>query len=150
MTIDWEHFSPWTALAGGVLIGLAAVALMALQGRVLGVSGILAGAINGPDRGEGGERGWRLALLAGLLVSPWVAAALGLGTWVAAPRFDTPLALLVLGGLLVGWGTRRGGGCTSGHGVCGLSRLSARSLVATLCFMAAGVATVAVVRHVLT
>ena len=133
-------FTPATALAGGVLIGAAATLLYALLGRIAGISGILNSAVE-----EHGDRAWRIAFLLAM-----VAAA---GAWFAlagvAPRSGFPLSWLVAGGLLVGFGTRLGGGCTSGHGICGLSRLSRRSLVAVLAFMGAGFATVFVVRHVL-
>ena len=133
-------FTPVSALLGGVLIGLAATLLYALLGRIAGISGILNMAIE-----DSGDRAWRVAFLAAM-----VAAA---GAWFAfagvAPRSDFPFAWLVAGGLLVGFGTRLGSGCTSGHGICGLSRLSKRSLVAVLAFMGAGFATVYVLRHVL-
>lgn len=140
MTLDWNHFTPWTSLAGGLVLGLAAALFVLLNGRVLGISGILGGLI-GADRGD---RGWRLAFLGGLLLAPAVWAAFAMPV---VPRIDAGPALLVASGLLVGWGTRRGSGCTSGHGVCGLARLSPRSLVATLCFMGTGFGTVFVVRH---
>lgn len=140
MTIDWNHFTPWASLAGGILLGLATALFVVLRGRVLGISGILAGLW----RPMAGDRAWRLAFLAGLLAAP---AAWSLFAPPVAPRFDVSAPVLVLAGLMVGWGTRRAGGCTSGHGVCGLSRLSLRSLVATLCFMASGFAIVFVVRH---
>ena len=142
MTVDFARFTPWSALAGGLLIGLAAALLILLDGRVLGVSGIVGGLL----RPRAGDRAWRLAFLAGLLAAP------ALWSLVAAPvvpRIAAGPALLVLAGLLVGWGTRHGSGCTSGHGVCGISRLSPRSLVATLAFMASGFATVFVLRHML-
>ena len=142
MTIDWMHFTPWASLAGGLLIGLAAAALIILNGRVLGVSSILGGLV----RPGGGDFSWRLAFLAGLLLAPSLWA---LALAPVAPRFEGGVTLLVAAGLLVGWGTRHGSGCTSGHGVCGLSRLSLRSLVATLAFMGMGFGTVFVVRHVL-
>jgi uncharacterized membrane protein YedE/YeeE len=142
MTLDWTHFTPWASLAGGLLLGLAAALFILLNGRVLGISGIVAGLVR-PRRGD---TGWRLAFLAGLLLAPTLWA---LFAPPVEPRFPTGPALLVLAGLLVGWGTREGSGCTSGHGVCGLARLSPRSLVATLAFMASGFATVFVVRHVL-
>jgi len=142
MTLDWEHFTPWASLAGGVLLGLAVAAFVLLNGRVLGVSGILAGLL----RPRSGDTGWRIAFIAGLLVAPTVWA---LFAQTAVPRFPAGPAVLVLAGLLVGWGTRYGSGCTSGHGVCGLSRLSPRSLVATLAFMGTGFATVFVIRHLL-
>jgi len=140
MTIDWMHFTPWTSLAGGLLIGLAVALFLLLNGRVLGISGIAGGLL----RARKGDAGWRLAFLAGLLVAPAVWA---LFRAPVVPRFDAGWPLLVVAGLLVGWGTRHGSGCTSGHGVCGLSRLSPRSLVATLAFMGAGFATVFVLRH---
>lgn len=142
MNIDWVHFTPWPALAGGVLIGLAAALLVLLNGRIAGVSGILGGLLSWPR----GDVGWLLAFLAGLISAPLVyalVAPLPIVTIAAGPM------TLVAAGVLVGVGTRYGAGCTSGHGVCGLSRLSARSLVATLAFMAAGFATVFVVRHLL-
>ena len=142
MTIDWPSFTPWTALAGGALIGLAAVLLVLLNGRIAGISGILGGLLK-PVRGE---VAWRLAFVLGLVGAPLAWAA-----WAAlpAPRIDAGWAALVLAGLLVGIGTRYGAGCTSGHGVCGLSRFSARSLAATAVFMGAGFATVFVLRHLI-
>jgi len=142
MTIDWTSFTPWTALAGGALIGIAAALFALLAGRIAGVSGIAGGLLR-PARGD---IGWRVAFVAGLVLAPILYAAA-----VAAPvvRIEASTPLLVAGGLLVGWGSRYGSGCTSGHGVCGLSRLSPRSLAATLTFMAAGFATVFVIRHVL-
>ncbi|MGE0498496.1 MAG: YeeE/YedE family protein, partial [Ramlibacter sp.] len=135
MTIDWIHFTPWASLAGGLLLGLASAAFILLNGRVLGISGIVGGLI----KPLAGDALWRVAFVAGLLAAPWV------WTLFAAPvvpRIDAGGAVLVVAGLLVGWGTRYGSGCTSGHGVCGLSRLSPRSLVATLAFMGAGFAVV--------
>ena len=129
------HFTPWTSLAGGVLLGLASALFILLSGRVLGISGILGGLI----RPRAGDTRWRVAFILGLLVAPAVWA------WFAppvTPRIDAGWGVLVVAGLLVGWGTRYGSGCTSGHGVCGLSRRSPRSLVATLAFMGAGFATV--------
>ncbi len=145
MNIDWTHFTPWTSLAGGILVGLAAAALILLNGRVLGVSGILGGLL--PPRA--GDAGWRIAFLLGVFSAPLVYGWLAPDHLVRAPRIDAGDALLVVAGLLVGVGTRYGSGCTSGHGVCGLSRLSPRSLVATLCFMAAGFLVVGAVRHLL-
>lgn len=142
MTIDWNHFTPWASLAGGVLIGLASALFILFSGRLLGISGILGGLI----RPRTGDTGWRLAFLAGLLVAPAVWA---LFATPVVPRIEASGTLLVVAGLLVGWGTRYGSGCTSGHGVCGLSRLSPRSLAATAAFMGAGFATVYVVRHLL-
>lgn len=142
MTIDWNHFTPWASLAGGILLGLASALFILLNGRVLGISGIVGGLL----RPRTGDAGWRVAFTAGLLVAPLV---WGLFTAPAAARIEAGPALIVVAGLLVGWGTRYGSGCTSGHGVCGLSRLSPRSLVATLAFMGTGFATVFVVRHLL-
>ncbi len=141
MTIDWTHFTPWSALAGGVLIGIAAAMFALLNGRIAGISGILGGLLNG--RRE--DASWRAAFLAGLLLAPslWLVFAPAV-----QPRIDASTGMLLLAGLVVGIGTSYGSGCTSGHGVCGLSRLSPRSLVATLAFMGAGFVTVYLLRHV--
>ncbi len=140
MRIDWTHFTPWTSLAGGVTLGFAAALLLLLVGRPLGISGIVDGALTARDR----EFGWRATFLLGLLAAP---TALRLIAAPTPPTIETPWAQLTIAGLLVGFGTRLGSGCTSGHGICGLSRLSPRSLVATLTFMFAGFVTVYVVRH---
>jgi len=142
MTIDWLHFTPWTALAGGLLIGVAAAAFVLFNGRIAGISGILGGLL----RPVQGDIAWRVAFLAGLVAAPLVYAL-----WAPLPaaQIDAGDGALVAAGLLVGIGTRYGSGCTSGHGVCGLSRLSPRSLVATLSFMLAGFVTVFVLRHLL-
>lgn len=142
MTIDWNHFTPWTSLAGGVLLGLASALFILLNGRVLGISGILGGLMR-PQRGD---TAWRIFFIAGLLVAPTVWA---LFNPAVVPRIAAGWPVLVIAGLLVGWGTSYGSGCTSGHGVCGLSRLSPRSLIATLTFMGAGFATVLLARHLL-
>ena len=142
MNIDWTHFTPWASLAGGIVLGIAAAAFVLLNGRILGISGILGGLAH-PVKGD---TAWRVAFIAGLLLAP---AAWRLFAEIPPARFDTPFGILIVAGLLVGWGTRYGSGCTSGHGVCGLSRLSPRSLVATLLFMGAGFATVFVARHML-
>lgn len=142
MTIDWNHFTPWSSLAGGVLLGLASALFILFNGRVLGISGILGGLL----RPRAGDAGWRIAFIAGLLAAP---AVWSLFAAPVVPRIDATPALLVVAGLLVGWGTRYGSGCTSGHGVCGLSRMSPRSLVATLAFMGTGFASVFVMRHLL-
>ena len=140
MTIDWLHFTPWSALAGGALIGLAAALFVLFNGRIAGISGLLGSLLL-----RGGEgRGEKALFLLGVLLAPllWqVFAAL------PAIEFQGGWLSLLLAGLLVGVGTRYGAGCTSGHGVCGISRLSPRSLVATLAFMASGFATVYVLRH---
>jgi uncharacterized membrane protein YedE/YeeE len=140
MSIDWVHFTPWASLAGGMLIGAAAAMLLLLSGRVAGISGIVGGLL-APARND---VAWRIAFVGGLLVAPALMALAGMRV---APRIDAGFGTLVLAGLLVGIGTSYGSGCTSGHGVCGLSRLSPRSLVATVAFMAAGMATVYVTRH---
>ncbi|MGA3064885.1 MAG: YeeE/YedE family protein [Methylocystis sp.] len=140
MQIDWTHFTPWTSLAGGVTLGFAAALLLLLVGRTLGISGIVDGALTARDR----EFGWRATFLLGLLAAP---TALRLIAAPTPPTIETPWAQLTIAGVLVGFGTRLGSGCTSGHGICGLSRLSPRSLVATLTFMFAGFVTVYVVRH---
>lgn len=144
MTIDWIHFTPWTALAGGVLLGIASAAFILLNGRVLGISGILGGLLT-PRRGD---TGWRLLFLLGLLLAPITLSAFAPGL-ITTPQIDASPIAVVAAGVLVGLGTRYGSGCTSGHGVCGLSRLSPRSLVATLAFMASGFATVFLVRHII-
>ena len=140
MTIAWNVFTPWSALIGGMLIGLAAAMFALLNGRVAGISGVLGGLLKPMRR----DVGWRVAFVGGLVVAP-----LGYGLFAALPavQIDASYAALVVAGLLVGVGTRYGSGCTSGHGVCGLSRLSPRSFVATLAFMGAGFVTVFVLRH---
>ena len=142
MTIDWTHFTPWASLAGGILLGLASALFILVNGRVLGISGIVGGLL----RPVKGDTGWRLAFLAGMLAAPLLYFVVAGPT---APRIDAGWATVVIAGLLVGVGTRYGSGCTSGHGVCGLSRLSPRSLVATLAFMGAGFVTVYLARHAL-
>ena len=143
MTIDWNHFTPSAALAGGLLIGLAAALLLSFNGRIAGISGIMGGLLARP---RAGEFGWRAAFVLGLLLAP---ALYRLFADLPESRIDADWATLVAAGLMVGYGSRLGSGCTSGHGVCGLSRLSPRSLVATLTFMAAGFVTVFVARHML-
>ena len=135
-------FTPWTALAGGVLIGVSAVMVMALLGRIAGISGITSGVLQGR-----GDWGWRLAFIVGLVVAP-LPVAMVHAPAVSQTLPDSLLAM-ALAGLLVGFGTVWGSGCTSGHGVCGIARLSPRSLVAVAVFMAAGFATVFVLRHVI-
>ena len=143
MNIDWAHFTPWTSLAGGILLGIASAMMVLLSGRILGISGILGGLL----APRIGDIGWRVAFLLGMGASPMVFAALMPPELLPVVRIDASEPLIALAGVLVGLGTRYGSGCTSGHGVCGLSRLSPRSLVATLCFMAAGFATVYLLRH---
>ncbi len=142
MNIDWLHFTPWSALMGGLVIGAAAAAFILFNGRIAGISGILGGLLR-PVRGD---IGWRAAFLLGLVAAPLV---YGLVAALPTVTVEADLPTLVAAGLLVGLGTRYGAGCTSGHGVCGLSRRSPRSLVATAAFMLAGFATVFVVRHLL-
>ena len=142
MTLDWQAFTPWSALAGGLLIGLAATLFVLLNGRIAGISSIVGGLLR-PVRGD---IGWRLAFIAGLIGAPMLYA---MAAALPTPRIDAGTTVLVLAGVLVGVGTRYGSGCTSGHGVCGLSRLSLRSLAATLAFMGAGFVTVFVLRHAL-
>ena len=141
--IDWLGFTPWTALAGGLLIGLAAAVFILFNGRIAGISGILGGLL----RAQPGDVGWRLAFLLGLLAAPLL---YGLFAELPVATIEAGEGSLVAAGLLVGVGTRYGAGCTSGHGVCGISRMSPRSLVATAAFMLAGFVTVYIVRHALT
>ncbi|MGO1692336.1 MAG: YeeE/YedE family protein [Marinobacter sp.] len=140
--IAWSNFTPWTALAGGVLVGLAAAGFLLLNGRIAGISGILGGFLTR----SAGDRSWRFAFLAGLIGAPvlWMLVA-----QLPPIEIEAGYPALIIAGLLVGIGTRYGSGCTSGHGVCGLSRFSPRSLAATVSFMFAGFVTVFVIRHVL-
>ena len=140
--IDWTHFTPWSALTGGIVIGAAAALFLLANGRIAGISGILGGLL----RPTAGDIGWRAAFIGGLVFSP---ALYALFARLPAATIEAGYPLLIVAGLLVGAGTRYGAGCTSGHGVCGLSRLSPRSLVATLAFMAAGFVTVFLARHLL-
>ena len=142
MSIAWNTFTPWSALAGGVLIGIAAAMFALLNGRIAGISGVIGGLLK-PTQGD---IAWRSAFVIGLVGAPLVYL---LFAALPTPQIDAGYAALVLAGLLVGLGTRYGSGCTSGHGVCGLSRMSPRSLVATAAFMGGGFATVFVVRHLL-
>ena len=138
--IDWAHFTPWSSLAGGLLIGVATAMLLLFNGRIAGITGILGGLL----RPKAGDIGWRLAFVLGLLSAPLV---YGLAVPLPSVHIDADTASLIVAGLLVGVGTRYGSGCTSGHGVSGLSRLSPRSIVATAAFMLAGFVTVFIVRH---
>jgi uncharacterized membrane protein YedE/YeeE len=143
MTIDWNAFTPWYSLLGGALIGLAAAMFALLNGRIAGISGVL-GRLLTPVRGD---VGWRAAFVAGLVGAPVLYA---LFAELPAVQIDASYGALLAAGLFVGIGTRYGSGCTSGHGVCGLSRLSLRSLAATATFMGAGFLTVFVLRHLFT
>lgn len=140
MTIDWNNFTPWASLSGGLLIGLAVALLLMLNGKIAGISGIIGGLF----RPSQGDVSWRVAFLAGLVLSP---PAFALVSPLPEIQVEASYAVLVVAGLLVGIGTRYGAGCTSGHGVCGLSRGSLRSMVATVTFMLAGGVTVFLVRH---
>lgn len=142
MMIDWEHFTPIWSLIGGILIGVSAALLLLLNGRIAGISGILGELL----KRQPGEMRWRMAFLLGLLIAPAV-----FSTFLPfpTPTIEASNGALLVAGLLVGIGTRYAGGCTSGHGVCGLSRLSIRSLVATMSFMASGMAVVFVTRHLI-
>ena len=140
MTLDWSNFTPSTALAGGILIGIAVGLFVLLTGRIAGISGVVGGLLR-PARQD---IGWRVAFLAGLIGAPLLYPLIAP---MPALRIDADMPRLIVAGLLVGVGTRYAAGCTSGHGVCGIARLSPRSLVATLLFMGAGFGTVFVVRH---
>lgn len=140
MLIDWNNFTPWSALAGGALIGTAAALFVLFNGRIAGITGIVGGLIKPKLR----DIGWRLAFILGLIISPLIWQ---LFSSLPAIQIDASNALLAIAGLIVGISTRYGSGCTSGHGVCGISRLSPRSIIATLAFMATGFLTVYVMRH---
>lgn len=142
MNIDMANFTPWMSLAGGLLIGTGVALFALLAGRIAGISGIVGGLLR-PKRGE---TGWRIAFLAGLAGAPF---AYALFMPLPEVRVDASVPVLLLAGLLVGVGTRYGSGCTSGHGICGLSRRSPRSIAATAAFMATGFITVWLLRHVL-
>ena len=142
MTIDWNNFTPWTSLIGGLIIGLATVLFLMFNGRIAGISGIVGGLLN-PKKGD---ILWRIAFVAGLVLSPLI---FGLVFSMPKVQIEASYPLLIVAGLLVGIGTRYGSGCTSGHGVCGLSRRSPRSIVATLAFMLAGFVTVYIIRHLI-
>jgi uncharacterized membrane protein YedE/YeeE len=137
------NFTPLSAAIGGALIGLSAVLLMLLTGRVAGISGIFGGLLN-PDSSD---RGWRIAFIAGLILAPLLAGWIGHA--MPIPQLPSSWTVIVAAGLLVGFGARLGGGCTSGHGICGVARLSVRSITATAIFMLTAIATVAITRHVL-
>jgi uncharacterized protein len=142
MTIDWNAFTPWAGAAGGAVIGIATAMFVLINGRIAGISGVVGGLLK-PVRGD---ISWRVAFVAGLIGAPLLYPLL---MELPTPRIDAGYGALAVAGLLVGVGTRYGSGCTSGHGVCGLSRFSLRSLIATATFMAAGFVTVFVLRHVI-
>jgi uncharacterized membrane protein YedE/YeeE len=143
MTLDWTHFTPWASLAGGMLLGVAAAIFILVNGRVLGISGIVGGLL----RPRSGDTGWRVAFLLGMLAAPATFALIAPAGFLPAPRIDAGYGAVIAAGLLVGFGTSYGSGCTSGHGVCGIARLSPRSMVATAAFMATGFLTVFLLRH---
>lgn len=145
MNLDWAHFTPWASLTGGIVLGIASAIFILVNGRILGISGILGGLL--PPKV--GDTTWRLAFLLGFAAAPTVFHTFVPAEYITTPRIDATDWLVVAAGLLVGIGTRYASGCTSGHGVCGLSRLSPRSLVATASFMSAGFAIVYVMRHVI-
>jgi uncharacterized membrane protein YedE/YeeE len=143
MIIDWPSFTPVNALLGGILIGLSAALLLLLNGRIAGISGIIGGLFQAT---KPGDFSWRVAFVLGLILSPLLYQ---LFTPLPESRIDADWGVLILAGLFVGLGSRIGSGCTSGHGVCGLSRLSPRSLVATTTFMGTGFLVVYLARHLL-
>jgi uncharacterized protein len=137
------NFTPISAAIGGALIGLSAVLLMLFNGRIAGISGIFGGLINA----QTSDRAWRLAFIVGLIAAPLSAVLVGYA--VPVPQMPANTVTIVIGGLLVGFGTRLGSGCTSGHGICGIARLSPRSILATCIFMIMAITVVAVMRHVI-
>jgi len=143
MNIDWTHFTPFASLGGGIILGVASAIFILVNGRILGISGIVGGLL--PPKV--GDTTWRIAFVLGLFAAPTVFHAVVPAEYITTPRIDATDMMVVVAGLLVGIGTRYASGCTSGHGVCGLSRLSPRSLVATASFMGAGFAMVYVMRH---
>jgi len=142
MIIDWNNFTPWSALAGGVLIGISASLFILLNGRIAGITGIIGGLF----RPVAHDAGWRIAFTLGLIAAPIVWLLFG---QLPEITIDAGYGLLVIAGLIVGFSARYGSGCTSGHGVCGISRLSPRSIIATLAFMGTGFLTVYMMRHLL-
>lgn len=141
MLINWSQFTPWSALTGGAVIGMAVAILVLFNGRIAGISGIAGGVL----KMQKNDIGWRIAFISGLVAAPLVWQ---LFLSLPAIRIDGSYAMMAMAGLVVGIGTRYGSGCTSGHGICGLSRLSPRSIIATLSFMGTGFVTVYVIRHV--
>ncbi|MSP86156.1 MAG: YeeE/YedE family protein [Methylotenera sp.] len=142
MIIDWNNFTPWTALAGGVLIGISAALFILLNGRIAGITGIIGGLF----RPAMHDAGWRIVFTMGLIIAPiiWLLFA-----ELPNIEIDAGYNLLIVAGVIIGFGTRYGSGCTSGHGVCGISRLSPRSIIATLAFMGTGFLTAFIMRHLL-
>ena len=145
MNLDWANFTPWASSIGGIILGVASAIFILVNGRILGISGIMGGLM--PPKV--GDTFWRISFLLGLFIAPTVFHAVVPAQYITAPRIDASELTVIAAGLLVGIGTRYASGCTSGHGVCGLSRLSPRSLVATASFMFSGFVMVYVMRHVL-
>ncbi len=142
MLIDWNNFTPWSAIFGGLMLGIASALFILLNGRIAGICGILGGLYR-PQRND---IGWRVAFIIGLILAPLAWATVNT---LPNINIEASNSLLAISGLIVGISTRYGSGCTSGHGVCGISRLSPRSIIATLAFMGTGFLTVFIVRHVL-
>lgn len=138
-----ENFTPLSALSGGILIGLSATFLLFFNGRIAGISGIMGGLINAPRT----ELFWRIAFLVGIVIGAFLFQLIRPDFY--QPRENFPIWLLAIGGFLVGFGTRMGNGCTSGHAICGIARFSIRSIAATITFMASGFLTVYIMRHIL-
>ena len=145
MNLVWANFTPWASSIGGIILGVASAIFILVNGRILGISGIMGGLM--PPKV--GDTFWRISFLLGLFIAPTVFHAVVPAQYITAPRIDASELTVIAAGLLVGIGTRYASGCTSGHGVCGLSRLSPRSLVATASFMFSGFVMVYVMRHVL-
>ena len=145
MNLDWAHFTPFASLTGGIILGIGSAIFILVNGRILGISGILGGLL--PPKV--GDTTWRISFMLGLFAAPTVFHAVVPAEYITAPRIDATDLMVIAAGLLVGIGTRYASGCTSGHGVCGLSRLSPRSLVATVSFMFSGFVMVYVMRHLI-
>lgn len=145
MTIDWTNFTPLTSITGGTLLGVAAAIFIYLCGRILGISGIIGGLLK-EEVFQQGNLAWRIRFILGLLLAPVIYYKLSNDS---IPSIDSPAITVLIAGILVGIGTTLGSGCTSGHGICGLSRLSFRSLIATIIFMGFGVGTVYITKHLL-
>ena len=145
MNLDWAHFTPFASLTGGMILGIGSAIFILVNGRILGISGILGGLL--PPKV--GDTTWRISFMLGLFAAPTVFHAVVPAEYITAPRIDATDLMVIAAGLLVGIGTRYASGCTSGHGVCGLSRLSPRSLVATVSFMFSGFVMVYVMRHLI-
>lgn len=143
MIIDFQNFTPFESLLGGILLGISSAIFILVNGRILGISGILGGLL----RPRKGDIMWRIMFLLGMTSAPFVFHFLFPVSWIVEPNIEANYLTIIIAGILVGFGTRYGSGCTSGHGVCGLSRLSLRSMVSTITFMLFGFISVYVVRH---